>query len=327
MSRRQNILLRISFIRLCRDPLHKFTHATPPPPHPDPLPRPRHHPRNRSGPCPIAALSASSLFPLPTKPAAVRPSVARKPRNRLVLRPQDAAIIRHSVRNTSVRTATRSQTCCLLFLFSFSPLCPGPSPRTWVCYVSDLLPQPEISADKKNPAPASAMKAETGRRARFSYDDLLELFNCLTTLALASRANPATRLPPTLYGSIATPGSSKPVPRWRKNPSSYPDFRTRPFCTTTLIRPLNPSDFTSCCSEAESTSAALTFLRNSTKFFSSLQLSTLLIGNNSWERDWVIEYCDRIAANFESQGRYTKAAVEIFCPLARCYSPRAILPL
>src|SRR5258708_38311726 len=103
MSRRENILLRISCICLRRDPLHKFTHATPPPPHPDPLPRPRPHPRNRSGPCPIAALSASSLFPLPTKLAAVRPSVARTSSNRLVVRRQHAAIFRHSVRTTSVR--------------------------------------------------------------------------------------------------------------------------------------------------------------------------------------------------------------------------------
>jgi len=35
---------------------------------------------------------------------------------------------------------------------------------------------------------------------------------------------------------------------------------------------------------------------------------------------------DRIAANFGSQGRYTKAAVEISFHLAECYTPHAILP-
>jgi hypothetical protein len=45
-----------------------------------------------------------------------------------------------------------------------------------------LLLKPESCSRKKSPAPVPASRAETERRARFSYDDLLELFNCVNQL-------------------------------------------------------------------------------------------------------------------------------------------------
>jgi hypothetical protein len=46
------------------------------------------------------------------------------------------------------------------------------------------------------------------------------------------------------------------------------------------------------------TSAARTFWQNSTRLFSSLQLSTLLLISIILVRSWVIRWGDRIAANF-----------------------------
>ena len=128
-------------------------------------------------------------------------------------------------------------------------------------------------------------------------------------------------------GATATPASIKPDSRCRKNPSSYPDFNARPFCTTTLSRPRKPSDFNNCCMDAESTSAARTLRRRSTKLFSSLQLSTLLIGNRPWGIRVVMRYGDRIAPNFRSQGSLYQDGVEIYFQLAWCYTPHAILQL
>src|SRR5580698_1479618 len=156
--------------------------------------------------------------------------------------------------------------------------------QTGAVAVEAHLLKPEGCSRKKSPAPAPAPRAETERRARFSYDDLLGLFTCWTCylILLAKLTLPAkelSRLPVICYGSIATPGSRPELSRLepgsccRKNPSSYPDFSTRPFCKTTLTRPLNRNDFNRCSMEPESTSPPRTFRRNSTKFFASLQLS------------------------------------------------------
>src|SRR5579862_4063262 len=98
-----------------------------------------------------------------------------------------------------------------------------------------------------------------------------KLFNfCRSTAASAS----PTGSPQLSYRSMDISCSSlDPDLNCRKNPSSYPDFSTRPFCTTTLTLPLKCRAFNRCSIAADNTSAARTFRRNSTKFFSSLQLS------------------------------------------------------
>src|SRR5256885_4985827 len=52
---------------------------------------------------------------------------------------------------------------------------------------------------------------------------------------------------------------------WRKYPSSYPDFSTRPFCTTTLSFPLKWISHNRRSIEADNNSAERTLRRNSTK--------------------------------------------------------------
>src|SRR5271165_1463713 len=95
------------------------------------IPLPRSFPL-RCHPCPIAVLGATSVHLWCRKREAVPPSRARKPRNRLALRPPDAATILHSVRNTSARIATRLQNGFLLPWFSSLLLeAPGSALRTW----------------------------------------------------------------------------------------------------------------------------------------------------------------------------------------------------
>jgi hypothetical protein len=119
--------------------------------------------------------------------------------------------------------------------------------------------------------PISAPGEEIERRARFSYDDLLALFNC------SERSNPRSATVQPYNSAAVPPANSDPASRCRKNPSSYPDFRTRPFCTTTLILPLKFKVLSRLSIEAESASEALTFRRNSMKFFPSFELSNPLI--------------------------------------------------
>lgn len=71
--------------------------------------------------------------------------------------------------------------------------------------------------------------------------------------------------------------SSSAPGRCRKYPSSYPDFSTRPFCITTLTRPVKRSESNNCSIDADNTSASRTFRRNSPKFLSSIELSGFLV--------------------------------------------------
>src|ERR1017187_204623 len=120
-------------------------------PHPRPRPylfpllphtRPTPHP-----PPPKADLAVPSPFSPQKTPAAVRPSLAHKPRNKSVHRPQDVATNRRNVRNISTPSSTCSSQCPLL---SSLLLKPGSPSRTWA--VVTLLPLPTPAADAKSPA-------------------------------------------------------------------------------------------------------------------------------------------------------------------------------
>src|SRR5258706_10991859 len=129
--------------------------------------------QSRCHPPPNAVLGvALPLPPAHRRLEASGPSHARSPRNRSALHPLDAATTRHSVRNTSVRTATRVQNCLLLLAFSLLLLRLRAS-RCEPGRLRCVLPEPEGCSRKKKPCAGRHLKAATERRARFSYDDLL----------------------------------------------------------------------------------------------------------------------------------------------------------
>src|SRR6185437_4385382 len=98
---------------------------------------------------------------------------------------------------------------------------------------------------------------------------------CLVYLLVASKPAPL-RL---CYLTSLTVSAST-LPAWfrrRKYPSSYPDFRIRPFCTTTLTRPVKRSVCSSRSMDADSTSASCTLRRKSTNISSSVGASPLFM--------------------------------------------------
>src|ERR1039458_3641594 len=180
-------------------------------PHPRPRPclfpllphtRPTPHP-----PPPKADLAVPSLFSPHKTPAAVRPSPAHKPRNKSVHRPQDVATNRHTVRNISTPSSTCSSQCPLL---SSLLLKPGSPSRTWA--VVTLLPDyRRLPPTQKALRSIATPGAEIEHRARFSYDDLLALFNCSehsqcyrlrSTLILQPKCRLPTLLQPRVAGRI-----------------------------------------------------------------------------------------------------------------------------
>src|SRR5579871_2930121 len=126
------------------------------------------------------------------------------------------------------------------------------------------------------PCPGSVAVRQNHDRARFAYDDLLLLFTCSQEARSAADPYPT---------SLTCSGGALPAwLRHRKYPSSYPDFRIRPFCTTTLNRPVKRSTCNNRSRDADSTSAPCTLRRNSTNACSSLGASTVFIGFCSHKR-------------------------------------------
>src|ERR1022692_3523505 len=155
-------------------------------PHPDPTHRLPQSSRSLPHRRPIADLAAPSGPALCARPAAAHPWLDRKPHNKFALRPPDAATNRRSVRNTSARIATRSRDCSLLPWLS-SLLLEFRAPRCEPGRLNTVLLKPEGGSRKKKPCAGRRSEADTERRARFSYDGLLELFNCRIYLVLSCR--------------------------------------------------------------------------------------------------------------------------------------------
>src|ERR1017187_4250962 len=166
-------------------------------PHPRPRPylfpllphtRPTPHP-----PPPKADLAVPSPFSPHKTPAAVRPSLAHKPRNKSVHRPQDVATNRRNVRNISTPSSTCSWQCPLL---SSLLLKPGSPSRTWA--VVTLLPLP-------------TRKSNTGL--------VFLTTTCLRYLIVPNTLNVPLTFQPYTSAEVP-PANIAPASRCRKNPSS-----------------------------------------------------------------------------------------------------------
>jgi hypothetical protein len=135
--------------------------------------------------------------------------------------------------------------------------------------------------DSLRPQPKKALRSIAAAKRKSNAGLVFLTTTCLRYLIVCNPTifNPTIRsLTFRPYNSAEVPPANMdPASRCRKNPSSYPDLSTRPFCITTLIRPLKFKVLNKCSIAAESTSEALTFRRNSTKSFPSFELSSPLM--------------------------------------------------